>query len=78
MGRMAAIVVFGSLSRKCLSENRFIAFFRQALLISKYLSHHRIVILGLCPEYLLFSKLKRDTRVKPEYDGRGCCSAESR
>ena len=48
MGRMAVIVVFGSLSRKCLSENRFIAFFRQALLISKYLSH-QIVILGSSP-----------------------------
>ena len=46
MGRMDAIVVFGSLSRKYLSENRFIEFFRQALLISKYLSH-QIVILGL-------------------------------
>ena len=77
MGWITLIVVFGSLSQKCLSENRFIEFFRQALLISKYLSH-QIVILGLCPEYLLFSKLKRDTRVKPEYDGRGCCSAESR
>ena len=37
MGWITLIVVFGSLSQKCLSENRFIEFFRQALMVLTFL-----------------------------------------